>query len=138
MITIKLALNVIIIGAIAHAAALPPPYAQLAASPTSAANDTSSSSSSSSSSNTNVGDAFLMSKLTAAERTQIFWIATGLAVAVSLVQGAITTLVEICESEGLWTIRFSIGRREHLWWTGIALALIASLGCMVLSFLAGM
>ncbi|KAG1819291.1 uncharacterized protein BJ212DRAFT_1268409 [Suillus subaureus] len=68
---------------------------------------------------------------------QIFWIATGLAVAVSLVQGAITTLVEICEGEGLWTIRFSLGRREHLWWTGIALALIASLGCMVLSFLAG-
>lgn len=135
MVTIKLALNVIINVAIAYAAALPPLYA---ASPTSTSTPTSvPSSSSSASSNTNAGDAFLMSKLTAAERTQVFWIATGLAVAVSLVQGAITTLVEICESEGLWTIRFSLGRREHLWWTGIALALIASLGCMVLSFLAG-
>lgn len=134
--TIYLALNVIINVAIAHAAALPPPYAQLAASPTSTSPFTNVPSSSSS--NTNAGDAFLMSKLTATERTQIFWIATGLAVAVSLVQGAITTLVEICESEGLWTIRFSLGRQEHLWWTGIALALIASLGCMVLSFLAGM
>jgi hypothetical protein len=134
--TIYLALNVIITVAIAHAAALPPPYAQLAASPTSTSPPTNAPSSSSS--NTNAGDAFLMNKLTATERTQIFWIATGLAVAVSLVQGAITTLVEICESEGLWTIRFSLGRREHLWWTGIALALIASLGCMVLSFLAGM
>lgn len=135
--SINLALNVIINVAIAHAAALPPPYTQLAASPTSTSSPTDVPSSSSSSSNTNAGDAFLMSKLTATERTQIFWIATGLAVAVSLVQGAITTLVEICESEGLWTIRFSLGRREHLWWTGIALALIASLGCMVLSFLAG-
>ncbi|KAG1746867.1 hypothetical protein EDB19DRAFT_1631298 [Suillus lakei] len=78
-----------------------------------------------------------MSKLTDAERRQIFWTATAIAVAVSLVQGAITTLVEICESEGLWTIRFSLGRREHLWWTGIAMALVASLGSMVLSFLAG-
>lgn len=113
--SINLALNVIINVAIAHAAALPPPYAQLAASPTSTSSPTDVPSSSSSSSNTNAGDAFLMSKLTATERTQIFWIATGLAVAVSLVQGAITTLVEICESEGLWTIRFSLGRREHLW-----------------------
>ncbi|KAG0703494.1 hypothetical protein DFH29DRAFT_803398 [Suillus ampliporus] len=78
-----------------------------------------------------------MSKLTDAERAQIFWTATAIAVAVSLVQGAITTLVEICENEGLWTIRFSLARREHLWWTGIAVALVASLGCMVLSFLAG-
>lgn len=137
MVTIKLALNVIINVAIAYAAALPPPNAQLEVSPTSTSLPASVPSPSSSSSNTNAGDAFLMNKLTAAERTQIFWIATGLAVAVSLVQGAITTLVEICESEGLWTIRFSLGRREHLWWTGIALALIASLGCMVLSFLAG-
>lgn len=80
---------------------------------------------------------FLSHKLTAADRTEIFWTATGIAVAVSLVQGAITTLIDICESEGLWTIRFSLGRREHFWWTGIALALIASLGCMILSFLAG-
>ncbi|KAL4078036.1 hypothetical protein J3A83DRAFT_4087978 [Scleroderma citrinum] len=79
----------------------------------------------------------LSNKFTAADRTEIFWIATGIAVAVSLVQGAITTLIDICESEGLWTIRFSLGRREHFWWTGIALALVASLGCMVLSFLAG-
>lgn len=78
-----------------------------------------------------------MSKLTLAQRTQIFWTATAIAVAVSLVQGAITTLVEICESEGLWTIRFSLARREHLWWTGIAIALVASFGCMILSFLAG-
>ncbi|KAG2101860.1 uncharacterized protein F5147DRAFT_581383 [Suillus discolor] len=78
-----------------------------------------------------------MSKLTDAQRTQIFWAATVIAVAVSLLQGAITTLVEICETEGLWTIRFSLGRREHLWWSAIAIALVASFGCMVLSFLAG-
>jgi len=81
---------------------------------------------------------FFSNKLSAADRTEIFWTATGIAVAVSLVQGAITTLIDICESEGLWTIRFNLGRREHFWWTGIALALIASLGCMILSFLAGM
>jgi hypothetical protein len=78
-----------------------------------------------------------MSKLTDASRIQIFWTATTIAVAVSLIQGAITTLVEICESEGLWTVRFSLGRREHFWWTAIAVALVASLGCMVLSFIAG-
>ena len=80
---------------------------------------------------------FLSNKFSAADRTVIFWIAICIAVGVSLVQGAITTLIDICESEGLWTIRFGLGRREHWWWTGIALALIASLGSMVLSFLAG-
>lgn len=78
-----------------------------------------------------------MSKITDAQRRQVFWTATAIAVAVSLLQGAIITLVEICESEGLWTIRFSLGRSEHLWWSAIAVALVASLGCMVLSFLAG-
>ncbi|KAG1861197.1 hypothetical protein DFJ58DRAFT_744336 [Suillus subalutaceus] len=92
---------------------------QLAASPTSTSLPTSVPSALSSSSDTTAGNAFLMSKLTAAKRTQIYWIATALA------------------SEGLWTIRFSLECQEHLWWTGIALALIASLGCMVLSFLAG-
>ncbi|KAG1839641.1 hypothetical protein DFJ58DRAFT_811839 [Suillus subalutaceus] len=40
-------------------------------------------------------------------------------------------------SQGSWTIRFSLARREHLWWAAIALALVASFGCMVLSFLVG-
>ncbi|KAG2035593.1 hypothetical protein BDR03DRAFT_1000996 [Suillus americanus] len=136
IVTIKLALNVIINVAIAYAAALPPQYSQLAASPTCISPPTSVPSASSSSSDISAGDASLMSKFTAAERTQTYWIATGLAVVVSLVQGAIAALVEICESEGLWTIRFSLGCQEHLWWIGIALALIASLGYMVLSFLA--
>ncbi|KAG1787897.1 hypothetical protein EV424DRAFT_1356338 [Suillus variegatus] len=88
-------------------------------------------------SSTNTSGAFLMSKLTDAQRTQIIWAATVIAVAVSLLQGAITTLVEICETEGLWTIRFSLGRREYIWWSAIAIALVASFGFMVLSFLAG-
>ncbi|KAG0703495.1 hypothetical protein DFH29DRAFT_916573 [Suillus ampliporus] len=49
----------------------------------------------------------------------------------------LSPLIEICENQGLWTIRFSLARREHLWWTGIAVALVVSLGSMVLSFLAG-
>ncbi|KAG1857110.1 hypothetical protein F4604DRAFT_2039688 [Suillus subluteus] len=75
---------------------------------------------------------FLMSKC-----DQIFWAATTIALAVSLLQGAITALVKISEREGSWTIRFSLARREHLWWAAIALALVASFGCMVLSFLVG-
>ncbi|KAG1888284.1 hypothetical protein F4604DRAFT_1674658 [Suillus subluteus] len=129
MVTIKLVLNVIINAAIAYAAALPPQCAQFAASPTSTS-PTSVPSASSSSSDTSAGDAFLSAP-------KYIGLRPVLTVAVSLVQGAITTLVEICESEGLWTIRFSLGCQEHLWWTGIALALIASLGCMILSFLAG-
>ncbi|KAG1814417.1 uncharacterized protein BJ212DRAFT_370850 [Suillus subaureus] len=71
------------------------------------------------------------------QRYQIFWTATGIALTVFLLQGAITTLVKISETEGLWTIRFNLARREHLWWAAIALAFVASFSSMVLSFLAG-
>lgn len=81
--------------------------------------------------------AILAGRLDSIQGSAIFWTATTIAVMVSLVQGAITTLTDICESEGLWTIRFSLGRFEHLWWTAIAMALVASLGSMITSFLAG-
>ncbi|THH21554.1 hypothetical protein EW146_g12 [Bondarzewia mesenterica] len=95
------------------------------------------SSSSSSSSSPSQPGAILANRMDDSQRNIVFWAATIIAVLVSLVQGAITTLTDICESEGMWTIRFSLGRREHFWWTGIAVALIASLGSMIVSFLAG-
>ncbi|ETW77853.1 hypothetical protein HETIRDRAFT_326183 [Heterobasidion irregulare TC 32-1] len=81
--------------------------------------------------------AILAGRLDSNQGSAIFWTATTIAVMVSLVQGAITTLTDICEGEGLWTIRFNLGRFEHLWWTAIAMALVASLGSMITSFLAG-
>ena len=67
----------------------------------------------------------------------IFWSSTALAVLVSFVQGAITTLIDLCEAESLWTVRFRLAVFEHYWWIGIAVALIVSFGSMVVSFLAG-
>ncbi|KAK7439385.1 hypothetical protein VKT23_017608 [Stygiomarasmius scandens] len=71
------------------------------------------------------------------QRDAVFWTAIAIAVLVNIVQGAITTLIDICEAEALWTVRFRLSLYEHLWWTGIAVTLIASFGSMVVSFLAG-
>lgn len=68
---------------------------------------------------------------------QIFWTATAITVAVSLLHGAIVTLFQVCETQHLWTIRFSLARYEHIWWTAIVFPLVASLGSMVLSLLSG-
>ena len=67
----------------------------------------------------------------------IFWTSTAIAVLVSFVQGAITTLIDVCEAESLWTVRFRLALFEHHWWIGIAVALLMSFAIMVVSFLAG-
>ncbi|KAF9515919.1 hypothetical protein BS47DRAFT_1360708 [Hydnum rufescens UP504] len=67
----------------------------------------------------------------------IFWSSTAIAVLVSFVQGAITTLINLCEAESLWTVRFRLAVFEHYWWIGIAVALLASFVSMIISFLAG-
>ncbi|KAF9515921.1 hypothetical protein BS47DRAFT_1341515 [Hydnum rufescens UP504] len=67
----------------------------------------------------------------------IFWSSTAIAVLVSFVQGAITTLIDLCEAESLWTVRFRLAVFEHFWWIGISIALVASFVSMIISFLAG-
>ncbi|KAF9503211.1 hypothetical protein BS47DRAFT_1490477 [Hydnum rufescens UP504] len=67
----------------------------------------------------------------------IFWSSTAIAVFVSLVQGAITTLIDLCEAESLWTVRFRLAVFEHYWWIAISAALLASFVSMIISFLAG-
>jgi len=81
--------------------------------------------------------ALLAPVFSAMQRDAVFWTAIAIAVLVNIVQGAITTLIDICEAEALWTVRFRLSLYEHLWWTGIAVTLIASFGSMVVSFLAG-
>ena len=45
----------------------------------------------------------------------IFWTSTAIAVLVSFVQGAITTLIDICEAESPWTVRFRLALFEYYW-----------------------
>ncbi|KDQ49691.1 hypothetical protein JAAARDRAFT_713101 [Jaapia argillacea MUCL 33604] len=70
--------------------------------------------------------AILSSGIDDNQRNAVFWTATIIAVIVSLVQGAITTLTDICESEGMWTVRFSLGRRNTNDSLGILLLSTAS------------
>ena len=67
----------------------------------------------------------------------IFWTSTTIAVLVSFVLGVVTTLIDACEAENLWTVRFRLAMFEHYWWIGIAVALLMSFAIMVVSFLAG-
>ncbi|THU95927.1 hypothetical protein K435DRAFT_859018 [Dendrothele bispora CBS 962.96] len=81
--------------------------------------------------------AFLANDFTLTQKQAVFWTSIAIAVLVSFIQGAITVFIDICEAEGFWTLRFRVAMYEHIWWTGIAVSLAASLGSMVVSFLAG-
>jgi hypothetical protein len=75
--------------------------------------------------------------LTTSGQQALFWSSTALAILVSFVQGGITTLIDICEAESLWTVRFRLAVYEHYWWTVIAVALLTSFIAMIFTFLAG-
>ncbi|KIK53370.1 hypothetical protein GYMLUDRAFT_179039 [Collybiopsis luxurians FD-317 M1] len=81
--------------------------------------------------------ALLVQDFSPIQRQAVFWTSIAIAVLITIFQGAITTFIDICEAEGLWTLRFRLGLYEHIWWTFIAIALVASFGAMLVSFLAG-
>ncbi|KAB2570579.1 hypothetical protein DBV05_g10747 [Lasiodiplodia theobromae] len=70
-------------------------------------------------------------------RVALLWTSISLAVFTSLVQGLITTVIQISEDQGLWTFRFRLARYEHIWWTVVSSVLSVSFVLIILTFLAG-
>ncbi|KAJ2969847.1 hypothetical protein NUW58_g9877 [Xylaria curta] len=70
-------------------------------------------------------------------RVVLLWTSIALAVFTSLIQGLITTIVQVAEDQGLWTFRFRIARYEHWWWTTVSSLLSVSFALIILTFLAG-
>ncbi|KIK53368.1 hypothetical protein GYMLUDRAFT_179051 [Collybiopsis luxurians FD-317 M1] len=65
------------------------------------------------------------------------WTSIAIAILISILYGATTTLISTCETEGLWTVRLRLSLYEHIWKTVIATTLAASFGSVVRSFLRG-
>ncbi|KAF2148507.1 hypothetical protein K461DRAFT_233067 [Myriangium duriaei CBS 260.36] len=72
-----------------------------------------------------------------AGRAALLWTSIGVAVVTSLLQGMITTVVQISEDQDLWTFRFRIARFEHWWWTNVSTLLSISFALIIITFLAG-
>ncbi|GAM90473.1 hypothetical protein ANO11243_085170 [Dothideomycetidae sp. 11243] len=70
-------------------------------------------------------------------RAALLWTSIGVAVVTSLLQGLITTIVQISEDQDLWTFRFRIARFEHWWWTAVSTLLSISFALIIITFLAG-
>ncbi|KAG5927416.1 hypothetical protein E4U42_002288 [Claviceps africana] len=70
-------------------------------------------------------------------RVALLWTSIGAAVFTSLIQGLITTIVQVAEDQSLWTFRFRIARFEHWWWTTVSVLLSISFALIILTFLAG-
>ncbi|KAG6014614.1 hypothetical protein E4U54_005023 [Claviceps lovelessii] len=70
-------------------------------------------------------------------RVALLWTSIGAAVFTSLIQGLITTIVQVAEDQSLWTFRFRIARFEHWWWTAVSVLLSISFAFIILTFLAG-
>jgi hypothetical protein len=60
-----------------------------------------------------------------------------LAVATSIWQGFIISIITIAEQQGMWTFRFRIARYEHWWWMFVSAMLSTSLYFMIFSSLSG-